>query len=83
MMRGPAVGRTVADVALTGASDVVDTTDLGLDRFDASGRSRLAAGSPPTRSRSPFPKRPLEVIQNGRLFQPIPHSMRTAVRRSR
>jgi len=42
-MRGPAVGRTVADVALTGASDVVDTTDLGLDRFDASGRSRLAA----------------------------------------
>lgn len=43
MMWGPAVGRAVADVALTGASDVVDTTDLGLDRFDASGRSRLAA----------------------------------------
>jgi glycine/D-amino acid oxidase-like deaminating enzyme len=42
MMWGPAVGRAVADVALTGASDVVDTTDLGLDRFDASGRSKRA-----------------------------------------
>ena len=43
MMWGPAVGRAVADVALTGTTSVVDTTDLGLDRFDASGRSRLAA----------------------------------------
>ncbi|HEY3881078.1 MAG TPA: FAD-binding oxidoreductase [Trebonia sp.] len=43
MMWGPAVARAVADVALTGATDVVDTTDLGLDRFDASGRSRLPA----------------------------------------
>jgi hypothetical protein len=31
-----------ADVALTGTSDLVDVTDLGLGRFDASGRSRLA-----------------------------------------
>jgi sarcosine oxidase subunit beta len=43
MMWGPAVARAVADVALTGATDVVDTTDLGLDRFDASGNSRLPA----------------------------------------
>jgi sarcosine oxidase subunit beta len=43
MMWGPAVARAVADLALTGATDVVDTTDLGLDRFDASGRSRLPA----------------------------------------
>jgi sarcosine oxidase subunit beta len=43
MMWGPAVGRAVADVSLNGTTDVVDTTDLGLERFDASGRSRLAA----------------------------------------
>src|SRR3984885_920625 len=43
MMWGPAVARAVADVALTGSTDVVDTADLGLDRFDESGRSRLAA----------------------------------------
>jgi sarcosine oxidase, subunit beta len=43
MMWGPAVARAVADVALTGATDVVDTTDLGLDRFDANGHSRLPA----------------------------------------
>jgi sarcosine oxidase subunit beta len=43
MMWGPAVGRAVADVSLSGTTDVVDTTDLGLDRFDANGRSRLAA----------------------------------------
>ncbi len=43
MMWGPAVARAVADVSLAGATDVVDVTDLGLDRFDASGRSRLPA----------------------------------------
>ena len=43
MMWGPAVARAVADVALHGATDLVDTADLGLDRFDESGRSRLAA----------------------------------------
>jgi sarcosine oxidase subunit beta len=41
MMWGPAVARAAADVALTGTSEVVDVTDLGLDRFDAAGRSRL------------------------------------------
>jgi sarcosine oxidase, subunit beta len=43
MMWGPAVARVAADLALTGTSEVVDTTSLGLDRFDESGRSRLAA----------------------------------------
>jgi sarcosine oxidase subunit beta len=43
MMWGPAVARAAADVALTGRSDVVDTKELGLDRFDDEGRSRLAA----------------------------------------
>jgi sarcosine oxidase subunit beta len=43
MMWGPGVARAAADVALTGSSDVVDTGELGLDRFDESGRSKLAA----------------------------------------
>ena len=42
MMWGPAVARAAADVALTGACDILDVTDLGLDRFDAAGRSKLA-----------------------------------------
>ena len=42
MMWGPAVARAAADVALTGRSDVVDTAELGLDRFDEHGRSQLA-----------------------------------------
>jgi sarcosine oxidase, subunit beta len=43
MMWGPAVARATADVALTGASEIADVSMLGLDRFDESGRSRLAA----------------------------------------
>jgi len=43
MMWGPAVAKAVADVALTGHSAVVETDDLGLDRFDDQGNSRLAA----------------------------------------
>ena len=43
MMWGPAVARAAADVALTGATDIVETGQLGLDRFDEAGRSRLAA----------------------------------------
>ncbi len=42
MMWGPGVARVAADLTLTGTTDVVDVTDLGLDRFDARGRSRLA-----------------------------------------
>jgi sarcosine oxidase subunit beta len=43
MMWGPGVARVAADLAVHGRTDVVDVTDLGLDRFDAAGRSRLAA----------------------------------------
>jgi len=43
MMWGPGVARVAADLSLTGTTEVVDVTDLGLDRFDQDGRSRLAA----------------------------------------
>jgi sarcosine oxidase subunit beta len=43
MMWGPGVSRVAADLALRGRTDVVDVADLGLDRFDADGRSRLAS----------------------------------------
>lgn len=42
MMWGPGVARAVADLVATGGTDVVDVADLGLDRFDDQGRSRLA-----------------------------------------
>ena len=41
MMWGPGVARAAADLAQTGSSAVVDTTGLGLDRFDEQGRSKL------------------------------------------
>ena len=43
MMWGPGVARAAADIALTGTTTVTDCTDLGLDRFDADGHSRLPA----------------------------------------
>jgi sarcosine oxidase subunit beta len=42
MMWGPAVARAAADVALNGTSSVTDVSDLGLDRFDEDGNSKLA-----------------------------------------
>ena len=42
MMWGPGISRAAADLVLTGTTDVVDATELGLDRFDEHGRSRLA-----------------------------------------
>jgi sarcosine oxidase subunit beta len=42
MMWGPAVARIAADLAVSGRTEVADVGPLGLDRFDASGRSRLA-----------------------------------------
>ncbi|MGC4110938.1 MAG: FAD-binding oxidoreductase [Nocardioides sp.] len=41
MMWGPGVAKAAADLTLTGHTDVVDVSDLGLDRFDEHGRSRL------------------------------------------
>ena len=43
MMWGPGVARVAADLVTRGRTDVIDVSDLGLDRFDADGRSRLAA----------------------------------------
>ncbi len=43
MMWGPGVARVAADLAVLGRSSLIDVTDLGLDRFDADGRSRLTA----------------------------------------
>ena len=43
MMWGPAVARIAADLALEGMTSVTDVGDLGLDRFDEEGRSRLEA----------------------------------------
>jgi sarcosine oxidase subunit beta len=42
MMWGPGVARAAADLVLRGRTDLVDVGDLGLDRFDEQGRSRLA-----------------------------------------
>ena len=56
MMWGPGVARVAADLAIGGRSDVVDVTDLGLDRFDAAGRSRLATDP----IALPFPANALE-----------------------
>jgi sarcosine oxidase subunit beta len=45
MMWGPGVSRVAADLVLRGRTDLIDASDLGLDRFDAEGRSRLAPDS--------------------------------------
>jgi sarcosine oxidase subunit beta len=42
MMWGPGVARVAADLATGTPSSVIDPAELGLDRFDAQGRSRLA-----------------------------------------
>ena len=52
MMWGPGVSQAAADLAVTARTDVVDVTDLGLDRFDEHGRSRLA----PDPIALPFPE---------------------------
>ena len=43
MMWGPGVARIAADVIVRGTTDLTDTTDLGLARFDEHGRSSLAS----------------------------------------
>jgi sarcosine oxidase, subunit beta len=42
MMWGPGVARVAVDLAVRGKTGLIDATELGLDRFDADGRSRLA-----------------------------------------
>jgi sarcosine oxidase, subunit beta len=53
MMWGPAVAQVAADLTATGRCDWLDLTDLGLDRFDAEGNSRLA----PEPISLPFPEK--------------------------
>jgi len=53
MMWGPGVARVAADIAIKRSTNLIDTTDLGLDRFDADGNSRLA----PDPIALPFPER--------------------------
>jgi sarcosine oxidase subunit beta len=43
MMWGPAIAKAAADLAVKGTTKVVDVSDLGLDRFDAHGRSRRSS----------------------------------------
>jgi sarcosine oxidase subunit beta len=43
MMWGPGVARVAADLALDGSTSLLDIGELGLDRFDEHGRSRLAS----------------------------------------
>jgi sarcosine oxidase, subunit beta len=42
MMWGPGVSRVAADLIVRGETAFIDASALGLDRFDAQGRSRLA-----------------------------------------
>jgi sarcosine oxidase subunit beta len=42
MMWGPGVARVAADIIVRGQATLIDASELGLDRFDAEGRSRLA-----------------------------------------
>jgi sarcosine oxidase subunit beta len=53
MMWGPAVARVAADLTTTGTCEWLDLTDLGLDRFDAEGNSRVA----PEPISLPFPEK--------------------------
>jgi sarcosine oxidase subunit beta len=41
MMWGPAIAMIAADLSLTGRTAVADVADLGLERFDEHGRSRI------------------------------------------
>jgi glycine/D-amino acid oxidase-like deaminating enzyme len=52
MMWGPAVAQVAAELTTTGRCEWLDLTDLGLDRFDADGNSRLA----PEPISLPFPE---------------------------
>jgi sarcosine oxidase, subunit beta len=57
MMWGPGVARATADLCLNGKTDIVDLANVGLDRFDADGRSRLPADP----IALPFPERTFQL----------------------
>ncbi len=58
MMWGPAVAQVAADLTKYGECEWLDLTDLGLDRFDADGNSRLE----PEPISLPFPESAYERI---------------------
>ncbi|MGE0215503.1 NAD(P)/FAD-dependent oxidoreductase [Mycolicibacterium sp.] len=58
MMWGPAVAQVAAELTTSGECEWLDLTDLGLDRFDADGNSRLA----PEPISLPFPESAYERI---------------------
>jgi len=62
MMWGPGVARVAADLAIRGRTGVVDVTDLGLERFDDQGRSRLATDP----IALPFPESAGDEVPAGR-----------------
>ena len=45
MMWGPGVARVAADLAVHGETSLIDVKDVGLDRFDVQGRSRVVPDS--------------------------------------
>ena len=55
MMWGPGVARVAADLAIRGSTDLIDVTDLGLDRFDA--RRPESARDRPDRAAVPGQRR--------------------------
>jgi glycine/D-amino acid oxidase-like deaminating enzyme len=59
MMWGPAVARIAADLALEGKTSLLDVGELGLDRFDEFGRSRLKTDPVAL----PFPTVPQPVLR--------------------
>ena len=71
MMWGPAVAKIAADLALEGSTTVADVNHLGLDRFDAQGRSRLptdpiALPFPVTMAKEAVPADPSRISDGGR-----------------
>jgi sarcosine oxidase subunit beta len=71
MMWGPAVAKIAADLALEGRTAVAEVGDLGLDRFDEHGRSRLptdpiALPFPVAVATGPVPVNASETSRGGR-----------------
>jgi sarcosine oxidase subunit beta len=60
MMWGPGVAQVAADLTTSGRCDWLDLTDLGLDRFGADGKSRVA----PEPISLPFPSSVTERIHS-------------------
>jgi sarcosine oxidase subunit beta len=62
MMWGPGVARVAADLIVHGKTSLIDVSELGLDRFDAEGRSRLATDP----IALPFPETADDAVDDSR-----------------